>query len=1031
MAKGQKKEDGDEIRKALGLNKNQCLFCLKSEDNEEKFGKYIKKFGLTLHYFCMLFASGLSQRGENDEDGISGFLPADVLKELKRGLRLRCTFCKSKGATIGCVVGKCRTVFHYSCGIESKTLHQFFDTFSSFCSEHRPLQTACPEEQAEVSTCAICMTTVINRPQNDTLKSPCCRGSWFHRTCIQKHATTAGLYFFKCPLCNNKDHFQEEMLRMGVHIPDQDAAWETEPNAFTDLLERYLHCDAYRCHCDKGRDYNKDGGKWEILVCDWCGSTGSHVGCHNIIKVGPDDYMCPDCYEIEEKWNNCRGIKIKRKCKKKIPSPRANKRQEDPCLENKGKSEYQQQGSGYRKLTTPSALSDMMSGDEFSGPEAMDGMLSPGSCNKSAGNTGPLESPDKHESIISPISLSKCSGKKRFINKELQFNTQQKSSNVTSTMVTKKQTASKTVESEDEEIDVEGLEDRVEPQRKKSFPQAFSPPQMKGYAYVEDTQGQTREGRRMKRKKKQHDSIRKLLKLDIDMTWTDVDSSDSDSDFRPKKLRRRNSVKYTYDSSPSVDLETKKRKRHRASATVTSSSQLQQTSSMSENLVEMDFVTVAETNETKNTTCPPENHLVVTSLDNLSSTDESANKDLTRKETQKPKISLNQDLDVCFDEKLLSDNAPRKSSDSCNDRSVTSLLDGKLTLKRSSCEKSKSTKNRKASKGKKRYKMNPNQMLIKQWLENSNGEKKVEEKVELPPAVDSTKCEEKPRKTTLKIRFKGKTFLFNRRIRKSTSFKENLQAGEKESVGYSKQFSPRVESHQGKQLKECRNFGSNSWKSIDPLSSPPEGIADSTDLWREAKRMVFTERKKNFMEQRHLCSPRTFPKKKRSRAIESLVRLPDDTINSYDEERIYCTVSNLNVKCSLAKKFDFSERTPSESESTSTDMSTLTFIDTNSFLSESSMPKLSPVEMDDSVIIMRDKNRNDPQVSPVGDTHHCMLVNLKPNRLDIHKRAGSMSPNSTNHSETSLSDDDGGHMISSFPQRIATTRSMSAMDAQC
>lgn len=38
---------------------------------------------------------------------------------------------------------------------------------------------------------------------------------------FQKHATTAGLHFFKCPLCNNKDHFQEEMLRMGVHIPDQ------------------------------------------------------------------------------------------------------------------------------------------------------------------------------------------------------------------------------------------------------------------------------------------------------------------------------------------------------------------------------------------------------------------------------------------------------------------------------------------------------------------------------------------------------------------------------------------------------------------------------------------------------------------------------------------------------------------------------------------------------------------------------------------------------------------------------------------
>lgn len=38
----------------LGLDKDKCLFCLQSEDNEEKFGRKIKKFGLTIHYFCMV-----------------------------------------------------------------------------------------------------------------------------------------------------------------------------------------------------------------------------------------------------------------------------------------------------------------------------------------------------------------------------------------------------------------------------------------------------------------------------------------------------------------------------------------------------------------------------------------------------------------------------------------------------------------------------------------------------------------------------------------------------------------------------------------------------------------------------------------------------------------------------------------------------------------------------------------------------------------------------------------------------------------
>lgn len=52
-------------------------------------------------------------------------------------------------------------------------------------------------------------------------------------------------------------------------------------------------------------DFFKFYRKWEILVCDWCGFIGFYVGCQNIIKVGLDDYMCLDCYEIEKK---CKGI---------------------------------------------------------------------------------------------------------------------------------------------------------------------------------------------------------------------------------------------------------------------------------------------------------------------------------------------------------------------------------------------------------------------------------------------------------------------------------------------------------------------------------------------------------------------------------------------------------------------------------------------------------------------------------------------------------------------------------------------------
>lgn len=31
-----------------------CVFCLSNEDKEEEYGKFIKKCGLQVHYFCMV-----------------------------------------------------------------------------------------------------------------------------------------------------------------------------------------------------------------------------------------------------------------------------------------------------------------------------------------------------------------------------------------------------------------------------------------------------------------------------------------------------------------------------------------------------------------------------------------------------------------------------------------------------------------------------------------------------------------------------------------------------------------------------------------------------------------------------------------------------------------------------------------------------------------------------------------------------------------------------------------------------------------
>ena len=46
----------------------------------------------------------------------------------------RCVFCKKTGATIGCVVSRCRVVFHLPCGLENGVLNQFTGKFWSVSS---------------------------------------------------------------------------------------------------------------------------------------------------------------------------------------------------------------------------------------------------------------------------------------------------------------------------------------------------------------------------------------------------------------------------------------------------------------------------------------------------------------------------------------------------------------------------------------------------------------------------------------------------------------------------------------------------------------------------------------------------------------------------------------------------------------------------------------------------------------------------------------------------------------------------------
>ena len=59
------------------------------------------------HLYCLMFSSGLEQNGE-EEEGIKGFLVDDIVKEWRRGSRLKCSYCKQTYATVGCVGKGCK-----------------------------------------------------------------------------------------------------------------------------------------------------------------------------------------------------------------------------------------------------------------------------------------------------------------------------------------------------------------------------------------------------------------------------------------------------------------------------------------------------------------------------------------------------------------------------------------------------------------------------------------------------------------------------------------------------------------------------------------------------------------------------------------------------------------------------------------------------------------------------------------------------------------------------------------------------------
>ena len=87
-----------------------CKLCFRPAQAPEgglKLGPLYSYGHCQAHLYCLMFSSGLEQNGE-EEEGIKGFLVDDIVKEWRRGSRLKCFHCKQTYATVGCVGRGCK-----------------------------------------------------------------------------------------------------------------------------------------------------------------------------------------------------------------------------------------------------------------------------------------------------------------------------------------------------------------------------------------------------------------------------------------------------------------------------------------------------------------------------------------------------------------------------------------------------------------------------------------------------------------------------------------------------------------------------------------------------------------------------------------------------------------------------------------------------------------------------------------------------------------------------------------------------------
>lgn len=125
------------------------------------------------------------QQDSDDDNGLMNFLPNDIKSEVRRCAKLKCSFFKKQGASIGCCNQKCKKKFHLTCGLINKCTYNF-EKYESFCESHSPAH----EETHQIDElCGICCSQLGECHVSKSIRFDCCDdGKFYHINCLRKKA---------------------------------------------------------------------------------------------------------------------------------------------------------------------------------------------------------------------------------------------------------------------------------------------------------------------------------------------------------------------------------------------------------------------------------------------------------------------------------------------------------------------------------------------------------------------------------------------------------------------------------------------------------------------------------------------------------------------------------------------------------------------------------------------------------------------------------------------------------------------------